>query len=95
MAIFFLRKNSIFLYLIEYDDIKYGQPIQKEMFYMIIPIWVYAVVIGIFISAMMAIKTGREERQLESDSIEKEGEIYMNRLEKEKEKRSEQEVNGF
>jgi hypothetical protein len=65
------------------------------MFYMIIPIWVYAVVIGIFISAMMAIKTGREERQLESDSIEKEGEIYMNRLEKEKEKRSEQEVNGF
>jgi hypothetical protein len=55
---------------------------------MIIPIWVYAVVIGIFISAMMAIKTGREEHQLESDSIEKEGEIFMNRLEKEKEKRA-------
>ncbi|MBS4212227.1 MULTISPECIES: sporulation YhaL family protein [Neobacillus] len=54
---------------------------------MTIPIWVYAVVVGIIISALMAIKTGREERQLEQEDIEREGEIYMMRLEKEKEAR--------
>ncbi|MDF2856216.1 MAG: SigE-dependent sporulation protein [Neobacillus sp.] len=54
---------------------------------MIIPIWVYAVVVGIVISALMAIKTGREERMLEMESIEKEGEIYLTRLESEKERR--------
>jgi len=37
----------------------------------------------------MAIKTGREERQLEMENIELEGEIYMKRLEREKEKREE------
>jgi hypothetical protein len=54
---------------------------------MTIPIWVYAVVVGIVISALMAIKTGREERILEMENIEKEGEIYLTRLELEKERR--------
>jgi hypothetical protein len=54
---------------------------------MIIPIWVYAVVVGIVVSALMAVKTGREERMLEMESIEKEGEIYLTRLESEKERR--------
>lgn len=54
---------------------------------MTIPIWVYAVVVGIVVSALMAIKTGREERMLEMESIEKEGEIYLTRLESEKERR--------
>jgi Na+/glutamate symporter len=57
---------------------------------MTIPIWVYAVVVGIVISALMAIKTGREERMLEMESIEKEGEIYLTRLEQEKERRGEE-----
>jgi hypothetical protein len=52
-----------------------------------IPIWVYAVVVGIVISALMALKTGREERQMEMENIEQEGEIYMKRLEQAKEKR--------
>ncbi|MCM3567902.1 sporulation YhaL family protein [Neobacillus mesonae] len=54
---------------------------------MTIPIWVYAVVVGIVISALMAIKTGRDERKLEMENIEREGEIYMKRLEREKEDR--------
>ena len=54
---------------------------------MTIPIWVYAVVVGIVISALMALKTGREERQMEMENIEQEGEIYMKRLEQAKEKR--------
>lgn len=59
---------------------------------MVIPFWVYAVVAGIVISAMMALKTGREERKFEMESIEREGEVYMKRLEEEKEKRKEQRV---
>jgi hypothetical protein len=58
-----------------------------------IPIWVFAVVFGIVVSALMAIKTGREERLLELESIEKEGEIYIHRLEREKEMREQQKAN--
>jgi hypothetical protein len=54
---------------------------------MMIPIWVYFVAAGIIISAFMAIKTGREERKLEQEMIEREGQIYMERIEKEKEQR--------
>jgi Na+/glutamate symporter len=61
---------------------------------MTIPIWVYAVVVGIVISALMAIKTGREERMLEMENIEKEGEIYLSRLEQEKERRVEERATG-
>ncbi|MED4206057.1 sporulation YhaL family protein [Neobacillus mesonae] len=61
---------------------------------MTLPIWIYAVVVGIVISALMAIKTGREERQLEMENIELEGEIYMKRLEREKEMRQELKATG-
>lgn len=61
---------------------------------MAIPIWVYAVVAGIVISALMAIKTGREERLLEREFIEQEGEIYIKRLEREKERREEEKAPG-
>ena len=54
---------------------------------MAIPFWVFAVVVGIVVSALMAMKTGREERMLEMENIEKEGEIYITRLEREKEER--------
>jgi hypothetical protein len=54
---------------------------------MTIPFWVFAVLIGIMISAYMAVKTGKEERKLEMESIEREGEIYMKRLEREKDSR--------
>ncbi|MFL6558595.1 MAG: sporulation YhaL family protein [Bacillus sp. (in: firmicutes)] len=56
---------------------------------MTIPIWVYAVVVGIVVSALMALKTGREERLMEMENIEQEGEIYMTRLEREKELKEE------
>ncbi|WP_316571180.1 sporulation YhaL family protein [Neobacillus sp. YIM B06451] len=54
---------------------------------MTIPLWIYAIIIGIAVSAGMAVKTGKEERKLELETIEKEGEIYMKRLELEKERR--------
>jgi hypothetical protein len=52
-----------------------------------IPIWVYFVAAGIIISAIMAVKTGKEERREEMEGIESEGEIYMERLEREKQER--------
>jgi Na+/glutamate symporter len=61
---------------------------------MTIPFWVFAVVVGIVISALMAIKTGRDERMLEQQSIEKEGEVYLERLEKEKERREDERATG-
>ena len=52
-----------------------------------IQIWVYFVAAGIVVSAYMAVTTGGEEKKVEQDSIEREGEIYMKRLEREKEDR--------
>lgn len=54
---------------------------------MSIPIWVIAVTAGIVFSAFMAVKTGKTEREEEMESIEREGELYMKRLEREKEQR--------
>lgn len=54
---------------------------------MTIPIWAYFVVVGILISAYMAFMTGKEERKLEDESIELEGRVYMERIQKEKEAR--------
>lgn len=52
-----------------------------------LPIWVIVAAVGILFSAVMTVKTGKVERQLEMESIEREGEIYMNRLQKEREQR--------
>ncbi|MBM4764160.1 sporulation YhaL family protein [Bacillus sp. B15-48] len=54
---------------------------------MTVPIWVLAVAAGIIVSAVMAIKAGKEEREVELEIIEREGEVYMERLAKEREKR--------
>jgi Na+/glutamate symporter len=73
----------------EYHLVKGGQPLRKGARTLTIPIWVYAVVVGIVVSALMALKTGREERLMEMENIEQEGEIYMKRLEREKELKEE------
>lgn len=71
----------------EYVVIKKWTTTEKGERIMTIPTWVFAVVVGIVISALMAIKTGRDERQLEKEHIEREGDIYIKRLEEEKERR--------
>jgi hypothetical protein len=52
-----------------------------------LPIWMYFVVAGIFASAFMTIKSAKEEKQVEDDWIQKEGEVYITRMEDEKERR--------
>lgn len=54
-----------------------------------LPIWILLLVGGIMMSAFMAVKTGKEERQQELEIIEREGEIYMERIQKEKEEKEE------
>jgi hypothetical protein len=67
--------------------VQFGQPLNGGYEKMSIPIWVLAVAAGIVFSAFMAVKTGKEERKEEMESIEREGELYMKRLEREKEQR--------
>lgn len=55
---------------------------------MSLPLWIYFVVAGIFVSAFMALKTAKEERELEQDWIEKEGEVFIERMEEERERRN-------
>lgn len=56
---------------------------------MTLPIWIYFVIIGIFASGIMAIKTAREDKEMEVEWIEKEGQVYLDRMEQEKERRKE------
>lgn len=55
---------------------------------MMVPIWVYFVLVGIIVSAIMVIKTGNEERKIENKYIEKEGNVYIERMYEEKKKRA-------
>ena len=64
--------------------------IHKREAILMIPIWVYFVVAGIILSAVMALRTGRLEREEEMQSIEREGEIYMKRVERARDERSPQ-----
>jgi hypothetical protein len=60
----------------------------RGMFGMVtLPFWVYLVVMGIFFSGFMAIRTGQKEREIDDMYIEKEGQVYMERIEVEREKR--------
>ncbi|MCJ8005897.1 sporulation YhaL family protein [Lederbergia wuyishanensis] len=52
-----------------------------------LPIWVYLVILGIFSSAFMALKTAKEDKEIETEWIEKEGQVYIDRMEQEKERR--------
>jgi len=59
-----------------------------------LPIWMYAVVIGIFISGFMVIYTSRQEKEIDQEFIEKEGEIYLQRIKEEKERREQLQINS-
>lgn len=61
---------------------------------MSLPIWIYIVISGVFVSAFMAVKTAKEDRAMETEWIEKEGQVYVERMEKEKERRKQLEEVG-
>lgn len=50
--------------------------------------WVYLVIVGIVLSGYMVLYTSKKEQDMDNEFIEKEGEVYMKRLEEEREKRN-------
>lgn len=51
------------------------------------PLWIWFVFIGIVVSAVMSIRTARQERLIENTWIEEEGQKYMERMRIEQEQR--------
>lgn len=51
------------------------------------PWWVYLCIIGIIFSAYKLFATAKEEEKLDQSFIEKEGRIYIERMEQERERR--------
>ncbi|WP_102347459.1 sporulation YhaL family protein [Bacillus sp. Marseille-P3661] len=52
-----------------------------------LPWWIYLVFAGIIFSAYMMVKSSKEEEEIDQSFIEKEGEIYIQRMESERERR--------
>lgn len=59
-----------------------------------IPIWVYLIFAGILVSAFMTIKSSKEEEKVDHEFIEKEGEVYIKRMNDERERRRGSKVVG-
>jgi len=55
-----------------------------------VPWFVYVALFGVLFSAYMVIRTSREEKKIEDSYIEQEGNVYIERMNSEKEKRSKQ-----
>ncbi|MFJ5963910.1 MULTISPECIES: sporulation YhaL family protein [unclassified Bacillus (in: firmicutes)] len=51
------------------------------------PWWVYVCIIGIIYSAYKLMTTAKEEQEIDQSFIEKEGEIFIERMEQERERR--------
>jgi hypothetical protein len=45
-----------------------------------VSLWVYAIIFGIVVSGYMAVRTAAKERAIDEAMIEKEGEVYMERI---------------
>ncbi|WP_087973356.1 sporulation YhaL family protein [Oceanobacillus rekensis] len=52
-----------------------------------IPLWVFAVIILIFLSGYMAYRAMLAERKLDQQFIEREGNIYLERIQEDRQKR--------
>ncbi len=56
--------------------------------------FIFLLIVGICFSGYMTVRTAKDEREKEDVIIEQEGKLYMERLEKEKEKRTHVYSNG-
>lgn len=54
-----------------------------------IPWWILVIALFIFLSGYMAYRANRAERKLEQQFIEKEGSIYVERMQTERKRRKE------
>ncbi|MGM0876269.1 MAG: sporulation YhaL family protein [Bacillota bacterium] len=56
---------------------------------LVLPWWIYACIIGILVSGYMAFKTSRQDKMVDEEFIEKEGQVYLDRIEQERQKKLE------
>lgn len=56
---------------------------------MLLPWYIYACIIGILVSGYMAFRTAREEKMVDHEFIEKEGQVFLDRIEQERQKKRE------
>ncbi|MBM6617685.1 sporulation YhaL family protein [Bacillus suaedaesalsae] len=56
-----------------------------------VPWWIYVVMTGVGVSGVMMVKTGKREREMRQFYIEREGQVFMERMKYEREKRQQQE----
>lgn len=54
----------------------------------LLPWWIYLCIAGILYSGYMFFRTSREEQAVDEAFIEKEGQVYMERMQEERERRS-------
>jgi hypothetical protein len=57
-----------------------------------LPWWIYLVVVGIVSSGIMMVKTGKMDRKMQQFYIEREGQVFIERIKYEKEKRQQQQT---
>lgn len=61
--------------------------LKGEAVMVMLPWWIYLCVIGILVSGYMAFKTSRQDKMIDEDFIEKEGQVYLDRIEQERQKK--------
>lgn len=54
---------------------------------LLLPWWIYLCIVGIIYSGYMAFKTARQDRKLDEEFIEKEGQVFIERIEQERQKK--------
>jgi len=54
---------------------------------LLLPWWIYVCIIGILVSGYMAFKTAREDKKVDQEFIEKEGQVFLERIEQERQRR--------
>ncbi|MFZ3577317.1 sporulation YhaL family protein [Virgibacillus sp. DJP39] len=57
-----------------------------------VPWWVFMMILFIFLSGYMAYRAMSAEKRLEQQFIEREGKIFIDRIEKEREKKQRREL---
>ncbi|MFZ3589810.1 sporulation YhaL family protein [Bacillus sp. DJP31] len=55
-----------------------------------LPWWIYLVSVGIIGSGIMMVRTGKQDRVMQQFYIEREGQVFIERIKYEKEKREQQ-----
>lgn len=56
-----------------------------------LPWWVYVVIVGIIVSGYMVLYTSKKEQDIDQEFIEREGNVYMQRIKEERERRTQEE----